>query len=32
MNDNLALWGLDWADAPNIVPPLVVGIGSVLVP
>lgn len=32
MNDNLALCGLDWADSPNIVPPLVVGIGSVLVP
>lgn len=28
----LALWGLDWADSPSIVPPLVVGIGSVLAP
>ncbi|MGE5596373.1 MAG: DUF2938 domain-containing protein [Hyphomicrobiales bacterium] len=28
----LALWGLDWADSPSIVPPLVIGVGSVLAP
>lgn len=28
----LVLWGSDWADSPSIVPPLVVGIGSVLAP
>lgn len=28
----LVLWGSEWADSPSIVPPLVVGIGSVLAP
>lgn len=28
----LVLWGREWADSPSIVPPLVVGIGSVLAP
>lgn len=29
---DLGLWGLDWADSPTVVPPLVVGIASVLAP
>jgi len=28
----LAVWGQEWAQAPTILPPLVVGIGSVLAP
>ena len=28
----LALWGLDWAHSPSILPALIVGIGSVVAP
>lgn len=28
----LGIWGLDWAREPTIVPPLVVGVGSVVAP
>jgi len=28
----LALWGLDWTESPSVVPPIAVGIGSVLAP
>jgi len=28
----LVLWGLDWARSPTIVPPLIVGVGTILAP
>lgn len=28
----LAVWGLDWAHSPTILPPLAVGLGTVLAP
>lgn len=28
----LALWGLDWARSPSIVPPMAVGLGTILAP
>ena len=28
----LAVWGLDWARSPSIVPPLVVGLGTIAAP
>lgn len=28
----LALWGLDWARSPTVVPALIVGVGTVLAP
>lgn len=28
----LAIWGLDWAHSPTIIPPLVIGIASVAAP
>ncbi len=28
----LAVWGLDWAESPTILPPMVVGIGSIVAP
>jgi len=28
----LALWGSDWANSPTILPPLLVGIGSIVAP
>ena len=28
----LAVWGLDWAQSPTIVPALVVGVGSIVAP
>jgi hypothetical protein len=28
----LGLWGLDWAQSPTILPPMIVGVGTVLAP